>query len=148
MGIKKILIIGLIAGLFMGIALFLTGAITAYIIYGPQFAPPDKFSQQQMNAWYFFWTKLVIGCFFGIIFAFVYVKLYLPVIGGGCLKGLLYGFFLWFIISLWNISHPIIYGPLNIHDYLFWAIYMLGGFLVFGAALGYFYRKIFSNKTT
>lgn len=53
MRIKKIITIGIISGLIMGITLFIAGAIFSRIIYGPQFAPSGKFEPEQLNAWYF-----------------------------------------------------------------------------------------------
>lgn len=49
----------------MGASLFIGGATLSRIIYGPQFAPPGKFAPEQINAFYFIWTKLLIGLFFG-----------------------------------------------------------------------------------
>ncbi len=72
---KRVLRIGLISGLVMGVVLFVAGAIFSRIIYGPQFAPPGKFEPQQLNPWYFIWTKALIGAFFGLLFTFVYEKL-------------------------------------------------------------------------
>ncbi|OQX84047.1 hypothetical protein B6D60_09800, partial [candidate division KSB1 bacterium 4484_87] len=69
---KQIIINGLISGLIMGITLFIAGAIFSRIIYGPQFAPSGKFEPEQLNAWYFIWTKLLIGAFFGLLFAVLY----------------------------------------------------------------------------
>ena len=71
---KKILISGTISGSVMWITLFIAGAIFSRIIYGPQFAPPGKFEPEQLNAWYFIWTKLLIGVFFGLIFTFLYER--------------------------------------------------------------------------
>jgi len=62
------LIVGVLAGIVFGMALFICGAITARIVYGAQMAPEGKFDESQMNAFYFFWTKIVIGIFFGILF--------------------------------------------------------------------------------
>jgi len=56
-------------------------------------------------------------------------------------SGLKYGFFFWFAVSLWNISHPLIYGSVNDKDQLFWLIYSLFGFLAFGFTLGILYKK-------
>ena len=54
---KKILIVGVLAGIVFGIALFICGAITARIVYGTQMAPESKFDESQMNAFYFFGQK-------------------------------------------------------------------------------------------
>jgi len=80
---RKCLVAGLIAGLVMGVALFVVGVIAAFAIYGPQFAPPGKFAPEQINAWYFLWTKLVIGIFFGIFFAIIYANIPYQYAGGG-----------------------------------------------------------------
>jgi hypothetical protein len=129
MKIKKVLLVGFISGLIMGIALFLSGAIASRIVYGPQMVPEGKFEPDQINAFYFFWTKLVIGGFFGIIFTLIYSK------------GLLYGFILWLVISFWDISHPLMYESIATKNQLFWNIYTLGGFLAYGAIVGFIFKK-------
>lgn len=141
MQLKKIFSAGIMSGIMMGIFLFIGGAIFARIIYGPQFTPPGKFKPEQINAFYFIWTKLLIGCFFGVLFTFIYEMLPLQTRMNGMLKGLVYGFVFWLVISLWNISHPLIYGTVNVPDQTFWLLYQLIGFLAFGATLGYIYKK-------
>jgi type IV secretory pathway TrbD component len=59
----------------------------------------------------------------------------------GALKGLLFGFLLWLIISLWDISHPLMYESVATKDQLFWNIYTLGGFLAYGAIVGFIFKK-------
>lgn len=86
--------VGLIAGLMMGIALFVSGEIAAFVIYGSQFAPPGKFAPEQISAWHFLRTKLVIGGFFGIFFGVIFAKLPSSVRGEGILSGLYYGFWI------------------------------------------------------
>jgi hypothetical protein len=139
--IKKIFVAGTVSGITMGIFLFMGGAILSRIIYGPQFAPPGKFKPEQINAFYFIWTKLVIGWFFGLLFTFVYEMLPLKTKMVGIFHGLKYGFVFWLLISLWNISHPLIYSTVNVPDQTFWLFYQLVGFLAFGATLGHIYRK-------
>ena len=92
MKLKKIFMAGTIGGLIMGIFLFIGGAILSRIIYGPQFAPPGKFKPEQINAFYFIWTKLLIGWFFGLLFTFVYEMIPLQTKMSGVLQGLKYGF--------------------------------------------------------
>ena len=138
---KKILFKGIISGLIMGIALFLTGAIASRIIYGHQMVPEGKFEPKQINVWYFIWTKLLIGCFFGIIFTWVFSKINKYMNFSGTLKGLLFGFILWLIISLWGISHPLMYETIATKNQLFWNIYTLGGFLAYGATIGSIFKK-------
>jgi len=104
-------------------------------------APEGKFDESQMNAFYFLWTKIVIGIFFGVLFLFFYEKLPLLKRIEGILNGLKYGFFFWFIISLWNLSHPFLYESIWSKDQLFWLLYTLWGFLAFGGTTGYLYRK-------
>jgi len=125
----------------MGFALFIGGAILSRIIYGPEFAPPGKFEPEEMNPFYFIWTKLLIGWLFGILFTFIYELLPLRKKISGIVEGLIYGFVFWLIIALWSLSHPVIYGPINIQDQIFWLLYQLVGFLAFGAVLGYIYKK-------
>jgi hypothetical protein len=141
---KKVLVTGIVAGLAMGLALMITGAIAAYVIYGPQMAPDGKFEQNQMNAVYFLWTKLVIGLCFGLLFTFVFGKIQAGLGSKGVWQGILYAVVLWFLISLWAISHPLVYeGAAKVasKDQVFWHIYTLGGFLGYGLALGLLGRK-------
>jgi hypothetical protein len=136
MQLKRIATDGTIAGLTMGLSLFLGGAILSRIIYGPQFAPPGKFAPEQINAFYFIWTKLLIGWFFGILFTLAYEFLPLRTRFAGAIHGLKYGFGFWFLTSLWNLSHPLVYGSINVPDQIFWVCYQLIGFLALGAVLG------------
>lgn len=142
MRLRRVIMIGLISGAVMGIALFIVGAIASRIIYGPQFAPPGKFEPEQINAWYFIWTKLLIGVFFGILFALLFEALPLSKRFDSAWKGILYGFWFWLAMSLWNLSHPLIYGSVEVQNQIFWLIYSLGGFLAYGGALGYTYKKL------
>jgi len=139
--IKNSIITGTISGIIMGFSLFIGGAILSRIIYGPQFAPPGKFKPEQINAFYFFWTKIVIGWFFGLLFTIVYEMLPLNKKISGILQGLKYGFIFWLILALWGVSHPLIYDSFNVSDQVFWLLYQLCGFLGFGASLGYIYKK-------
>lgn len=141
MRIQKTLIIGMVSGLIMGIALFIGGAITSRIIYGPQFAPDGKFDPSQMNAFYFIWTKLVIGLFFGILFAIISQLSSISKKMTGFWKGVGYGSIFWVVIWIWNISHPLVYGSVDFKDQLFWFIYSLCGFTTLGGMLGYFIKK-------
>ena len=146
MGIKKIIITGIIAGLIMGITLFISGAILARIIYGPQMVPEGKFEPSQINAFYFIWTKLVIGVFFGILFTYVYAKLPLSNRIKGPIQGIKYAFVFWFVLSLWNLSHPLMYESINYSNQLFWLLYTLCGFLSFGYILGLKYKRLEKKK--
>ena len=123
MRIRKILMAGTVSGLTMGITLFISGAILARIIYGPQMAPSGKFEPSQLNPFYFIWTKLVIGIFFGILFTFVYEKLPLSNRIKSPIQGLKFAFFFWLVISLWNLSHPLLYESIDYSNQLFWLIY-------------------------
>ena len=145
---KRIFITGTVSGLTMGITLFIAGAIFSRIIYGPQFAPSGTFELEQLNAWYFIWTKLLIGVFFGVLFTFLYEILPLSKRLTGGLTGLKYGFIFWLVISLWNVSHPLIYGSFNNKNELFWLLYSLCGFLAFGYTLGCFYKRIAKNQAS
>lgn len=139
---KKILIKGSISGLIFGIALFIIGAITARLVYGPQMVPEGKFEPEQINAWYFIWTKLIIGVVFGIIFTLIYAKFYSLLKIPNVLKGIIFSFIIWLIISLWDISHPLLYDNNFVNqDRIFWTIYTLGGFLVYGVCIGLIYRE-------
>jgi hypothetical protein len=133
------MVVGIVSGLVMGISLFIVGAIASRLVYGPQFVPEGKFEPEQINAWYFFWTKIVIGIFFGLLFTFIYAKVQVMVPWRGILRGLLYALFMWLVICLWSISHPFTYDfatAFATRDQLFWHIYSLGGFLGYGATVG------------
>ena len=142
MSLKKILLTGTFAGLVMGIALFLTGAVAAFFTYGPQMAPEGKFEPSQMNPAYFIWTKLLIGWFFGLLFTFIYAKIYPRLPLKGFFRGVLFAVVLWLVVSLWGISHPLVYETIVARHQMFWEIYTLGGFLGYGVALGSLARKI------
>ena len=141
MQLKKIAMDGTISGLAMGASLFIGGAILSRIVYGPQFAPPGKFEPEQINAFYFIWTKLLIGWLFGILFTSAYELLPLRMKFTGAIHGLKYGLGFWFLTSLWNLSHPIVYGSINVPDQIFWILYQLVGFLTLGAVLGYINKR-------
>jgi len=141
MQVKRIIADGTISGLSMGAFLFIGGAILSRIVYGPQFAPPGKFEPEQINAFYFIWTKLLIGWFFGVLFTVAYELLPLRKRLSGAMDGLKYGFGFWFVTSLWNLSHPLVYGSVNVPDQVFWVLYQLVGFLGLGAVLGYVSKR-------
>jgi hypothetical protein len=141
MQLKKTITAGTISGLVMGVCLFVGGAIFSRIIYGPQFVPPGKFEPEQINAFYFIWTKLLIGWFFGVLFTFAYELLPLRIRFAGAMHGLKYGFAFWFLTSLWNLSHPLVYGSINVPDQIFWLLYQLVGFLGLGTMLGYISKR-------
>ncbi len=126
----------------MGVTLFFVGAIASWIVYGPQFAPEGKFEPEQLNAWYFIWTKLVMGVFFGVLLTALYERLPLSKRIDGVLGGLKYAFWLWVVVYLWELSHPLVYETLDVQNQVFWMIYTLGGFLGYGFALGYAYKRI------
>jgi hypothetical protein len=141
MELKKVAVDGTIAGLAFGCFLFIGGAVLSRIIYGPQFAPPGKFEPEQLNAFYFVWTKLVIGWIFGILFAIAYELLPLSKRLTGAIHGMKYAFSFWLLITLWSLSHPLVYGSVNVPDQTFWILYQLVWFLGFGAVLGCLYRR-------
>ncbi|HEX37922.1 MAG TPA: hypothetical protein ENG70_03570 [Candidatus Cloacimonetes bacterium] len=150
---KKLIIIGVLAGLIMGVALFITGVIASQIVYGPQLAPEGKFEPEQLNVGYFFWTKLAIGIVFGVFFIFLYETLPLSKRIESICGGLKYAFMLWLVISLWNFSHPLVYDldTINWQDKIFWLVYTLGGFLGYGLAIGFMFKrhaKKLISKTT
>jgi len=95
----------------------------------------------QLNAFYFIWTKLLIGWFFGVLFTVAYELLPLRTRFTGVMHGLRYGLGFWFITTLWNLSHPLVYGSVNIQDQVFWILYQLVGFLALGGVLGYLGKR-------
>jgi hypothetical protein len=141
MRLKRILVDGTIAGLAMGCFLFIGGVILSRIVYGPQFAPPGKFTEEQLNPFYFIWTKLLIGWVFGILFVGAYELLPLSKKLAGAMHGMRYSLSFWLLITLWSLSHPVVYGTVNVPDQTFWVFYQLVGFLGFGAVLGYIYKR-------
>jgi hypothetical protein len=78
----------------------------------------------------------LIGWLFGILFTLAYDLLPLPTRFTGAIHGLRYGAGFWLLTSLWNLSHPVVYGSLNVPDQVFWILYQLVGFLALGAVLG------------
>ncbi|MDI6807556.1 MAG: hypothetical protein QME66_01055 [Candidatus Eisenbacteria bacterium] len=136
MNLRRALLIGLVAGLVMGFALFLTGAMASRVVYGPQLAPEGKFEPEKLNAWYFLWTKLVIGAVFGMLVAVFYGKLPLSTRIQGGLSGAKYAFGLWVIVSVWSLSHRVAYETLETQNQIFWLLYTLGGFLGLGFGFG------------
>ena len=140
-GTRKIITTGFISGLAMGITLFIAGAVFSRIIYGPQFASPGKLEPEQMNAFYFIWTKLLIGIFFGIVFTFLYEKLPLTRRIKGPVQDIKNSFIFSLVLTLWDISHPFTYGTIYNKDPLFWIIYSFCGFISFGYVTGLFYKK-------
>ena len=144
---KSFIKYGSIAGIAMGVTLFIGGAVLAGIIYGSQMAPEGKFEPDQMNPFYFIWTKLLIGVIFGILFTFIYEKLPLIKKHSGALQGIKYAVIFWIVMSLWNLSHPITYDSINYKDQIFWLLYTLCGFIGFGFSLGLLYKKrVISNS--
>jgi len=141
MGVKRTIVVGVLTGLFMGATLFIVGAVASLVIYGPQFAPEGKFEPEQLNAWYFIWTKLVMGAFFGVLLTMLYERLPLSKRIEGILDGLKYAFWLWVVVYLWGLSHPLMYETLDTQNQIFWLIYTLGGFLGYGFAVGYVYKR-------
>ncbi len=141
MQLKKIITAGTISGFTMGMCLFIGGAILSRIIYGPQFVPPGKFKPEQINPFYFFWTKLLIGWFFGLLFTFAYEILPIQKKIATNLQGLKYGFIFWLLIAVWGLSHPLIYGCANWTDQIFWTFYQLFGFLGLGISIGSIYKR-------
>jgi hypothetical protein len=146
MKLQKTILTGVLAGLGMGVVLFLTGAIAARLVYGPQMAPAGKFRPEQINAWYFIWTKLVIGSFLGVLLSILYEALPLSKRIGSAVAGLKYAFPLWVVVYLWGVSHPFVYegyaSVLN-RNQLFWMVYSLGGFLGLGIAFGWVRKRVF-----
>jgi hypothetical protein len=127
----------------MGVALFLTGAIASRLVYGPQMVPAGKFRPEQISAWYFIWTKALIGSFFGVLLSLLYEALPLSKRVKNGVSGLKYAFLLWVVVYLWGLSHPLVYqGWASVFDrnQLFWMVYSLGGFLGLGAAFGWLQR--------
>lgn len=152
MKLQRTLVTGLLAGLVMGLALFITGAVAARLVYGPQMVPTGKFRADQINPWYFIWTKALIGVFFGVLLSVLYEALPLSKRIGSALEGSRVTFLLWLVVYLWGLSHPFVYEGyatvLN-RNQLFWAVYSLGGFLGLGAAFGWFRNRVnnFGRKT-
>lgn len=137
---KQLIVTGIVSGTVMGIGLFIAGAIFSRIIYGPQMAPPGKFDPEELNAWYFIWTKVVIGVFFGLLFTFVYENIPLTKRISGFFSGVKLGFLTWLLINIWELSHPLVYGSID-RDRIFWLLYSVSGFIILGGMIGLFYKK-------
>jgi hypothetical protein len=93
----------------MAFALFITGAVAARVVYGPQMVPEGKFTADQISAAYSLWTKLLIGVFFGVLVSVLYELLPLAKRVRGPRDGLLYAILLWLVVYLWGLSHPLVY---------------------------------------
>jgi hypothetical protein len=134
----RTILLGVAAGTAMALALFVTGAVAARLVYGPQMVPEGKFTADQVSAGYFFWTKLLIGVFFGILLSVLYERLPLARRIRTAREGLLYAFLLWVVVYLWGFSHPFVYELRWSIDrnQVFWMVYTLGGFLGLGLAFG------------
>jgi hypothetical protein len=141
MGLRKAILVGLVAGIAMGLSLFIVGAVASYLVYGPQFAPPGKFEPRQLNPGYFLWTKLLIGAVFGVLLTVLYEALPLARRIASAGGGVAYAACLWLVVSLWGVSHPLVYETVSVRDECFWLVYTLGGFVGFGAAVGIAYRR-------
>jgi len=138
---KRVAVTGVLSGVNMGLWLFLVGALAARIVYGPQFAPEDKFEPDQISAWYFFWTKIVMGVFFGLLFTGLYETFPLSRRVSGVWGGLKYALFLWLIVALWGLSHKVTYETLQVRKQVFWLVYSLGGYVGYGLAFGFLCRR-------
>jgi len=147
MNFGRLILVGVIAGLVMGVVLFVTGAVASRVVYGRQMAPEGKFEPEELNPWYFIWTKLLIGVVFGVLLSILYEKVPFSTRIDGPVKGLKYAFWLWLVIYLWNRSHPWVYETPGIRDQIFWLVYTLGGFLGFGLAFGYVYNRLRTSAT-
>jgi hypothetical protein len=136
--VSRVVLLGIAAGVVMAVALFITGAVAARLVYGPQMVPEGKSTADQINAGYFLWTKLLIGVFFGVFLSALYEVLPLAKRIAGARDGLLYAFLLWAVVYVWGLSHPFVY---ELHwsidkDQVFWMVYTLGGYLGLGLAYG------------
>ena len=142
MRLRTEVVAGGIAGMLMGLVLFVAGAVVSRMIYGPQFAPEGKFEPSQINPLYFLWTKLLIGAVFGTLLSLIYASMPLSSRLTTARRGLKYGLLAWLVIWLWNISHPLVYSSVGGRDQLFWLVYSLLGFLGLGGALGLVRRRL------
>ncbi len=135
--VGRVIVLGVAAGVVMALALFITGAVAARLVYGPSMVPEGKFTADQINAGYFLWTKLLIGVFFGVLLSVLYEMLPLAKRISGVRAGLVYAFLLWVVVYLWGLSHPFVYEMHWSMDrsQVFWMVYTLGGYL--GLGLGY-----------
>jgi hypothetical protein len=142
--VSRTILLGIAVGGAMTLGLFVTGAVAARLVYGPQMVPEGKFTADQVNAWYFLWTKLLIGVFFGILLTVLYELLPLTRRIANVRDGLTYAFFVWAVVYLWGFSHPFVYDlRWSIDkDQIFWMVYTLGGFLGLGLAFGRLRRRL------
>ena len=135
---SRAILLGVAAGVAMALALFITGAVAARLVYGPQMVPEWKFTADQINALYFLWTKLLIGVFFGVLLCVLYERLPITTRIARACQGLRYALLLWLVVYLWGFSHPFVYDlhwSMN-RDQVFWLVYTLGGFAALGLAFG------------
>jgi hypothetical protein len=97
----RTILLGVGAGVAMTLGLFMTGAVAARLVYGPQMVPEGKFTAEQINAAYFLWTKLLIGVFFGVLLSVLYERLPLARRITKAREGLWYAVLLWLVVYLW-----------------------------------------------
>jgi hypothetical protein len=102
MGLRKAVVVGVIAGLAMGLSLFVVGALASRVVYGPQFAPAGKFEPQQLNAWHLLWTKLLSGGVVGLLLTVLYELLPLARRLAGVTGGLTYAACLGLVVYLYG----------------------------------------------
>jgi len=141
---RRTILLGIAVGVAMTLGLFMTGAVAARLVYGPEMVPEGKFTADEVNAWYFLWTKLLIGVFFGILLTVLYELLPLARRIANIRDGLLYAFCVWTVVYLWGFSHPFVYDLRWSMDknQVFWMVYTLGGFLGLGLAFGGLRRRL------
>jgi hypothetical protein len=141
---SRAILLGVVAGVAMALALFITGAVAARLVYGPQMVPEGKFTADQISAGYFLWTKILIGVFFGVLLSVLYELLPLAKRISRAREGLLYAFLLWLVVYLWGFSHPFVYELRWSIDrnQVFWMVYTLGGFAGLGLAFGWLRTRL------
>ncbi|MFQ5792384.1 MAG: hypothetical protein ACE5JI_18095, partial [Acidobacteriota bacterium] len=82
-----------------------------------------------------------IGAFFGVLFSLTLNRLPLEKRVCNAVGGLKAAFLFWLLVSLWGLSHPLVYGPIDFRNQAFWLVYTLGGFLAYGGTLGFLFKR-------
>ena len=131
------IVAGLIAGFVLGVAYELFDQVAAsWHLFEPWWIPINTGNMM---------INIPIFGIWGIIFAVIYSQAYDVIPKEGVLKGLVYGLFLWVIISIRYVTFDLAYGnPIGVVGVIFTGFFQ---YLLFGLVLGILYDELlFGNQ--
>jgi hypothetical protein len=130
--LKVAIVAGLIAGFVLGVAYeFFDQVAASWRLFEPWWIPINTGNMI---------INIPIFGLWGIIFAVIYSKAYNVIPQEGVLKGLIYGLFLWIIISIRYITFDLAYGnPIGVVGVIFAGFFQC---LLFGLVLGILYDEL------